>query len=199
VVVSDVTLESTRTVTQAEFAAWTAQRRRAGETSHIELMNRRIVMTPPAGHPHGEIENRIGTLLGAHVRACALGRVFGSSQGFELPSGDTVEPDAAFVSNARWAAAPVPVEGEFLKVVPDLVVEILSTSTASRDRGEKKAIYERNGMREYWLVDARAREVVVFVLEGDRYGAEVIVSENGRMTSRVVAGLAFDARDVFPS
>jgi Uma2 family endonuclease len=85
------------------------------------------------------------------------GKVLDSSQGFELPSGDTVEPDHSFVSNERWDAAPAPKLGEFLKVVPDLVVEVLSQKTASQDRGEKKAIYERNGVREYWLVDPRAR------------------------------------------
>jgi Uma2 family endonuclease len=44
-----------------------------------------------------------------------------------------------------------------LRIVPDLVVEVLSRKTASQDPGEKKAIYERNGVREYWLVDPRTR------------------------------------------
>lgn len=85
-----------------------------------------------------------------------------------------MEPDTSVVSNERWAAGPPPVEGKFLRVVPDIAFEILSGSTASRDRGEKKGIYETNGVREYWFVDARAREVLVFTLEAGRYGQERI-------------------------
>ena len=77
-------------------------------------------------------------------------------QGFDLPSGDTVAPDVSFTSKARWDAAPPPRPGKYLQVVPDLVVEVLSRSTKTRDRGEKKAIYEANGVAEYWLVNSQA-------------------------------------------
>ena len=49
-----------------------------------------------------------------------------------------------------------------LGIVPDLVVEVLSPSTARRDRTEKSAIYARNGDDEYWLVDDRKEEVLLF-------------------------------------
>jgi Uma2 family endonuclease len=80
------------------------------------------------------------------------------------------------------------------------VVEILSTSTASRDRGEKKAVYEKNGVKEYWIVDHRAREVVVFVLEseGGRYAQERVVVESERLLSLVLSRLEVELREVFP-
>ena len=62
--------------------------------------------------------------------------MLGSSAGYDLPSGDTLEPDVSFLSAARLAAGPAPERGRFLRIVPDLVVEILSDSTAKRDRGE---------------------------------------------------------------
>ena len=62
-----------------------------------------------------------------------------------------VMPDASFVVRARWEAEGPAEEGRFLRVVPDLVVESLSARTASYDRGEKKAIYETNAVREYWI------------------------------------------------
>jgi hypothetical protein len=65
---------------------------------------------------------------------------------------------------------------------------ILSTSTASRDRGDKKAIYARNGVREYWLVDPRARELLVLALDGDRYREPMIAAVSGRCESRVLEG-----------
>src|SRR5581483_6862444 len=157
----ELTFESIETVSQAEFAEW-VERRPPGDLSQSELLNGRIVLTPLAGWPHGRIVARVSASLHGHVSERRLGHVLGSSQGFELPSGDTVAPEATFVSNERWRAAPPPELGKFLRVVPDLVVEVLSASTATHDRGEKKAIYERNGVREYWLVDPRARHVVSF-------------------------------------
>ncbi len=192
----DVVFESTREMSQDEFAAWVEKR--ATEPNRYELLNGRVVMTPPAGYPHGEIEATLVSLLEQHVSARKLGKVFSSSQGFALPSGDTVAADASFVSSERWQAAPPPEPGKFLRVVPDLLVEILSTSTASRDRGEKKAIYARNGVREYWLVDSRAREVLVLALDGDRYREPMIVAVSGRCESRVLEGFEVEVGDLFP-
>ena len=158
----ELIFESTRTVTPEEFATFVATREAAGDTGHYELLNGRVVMSPPAGYPHGEVGSNVQRLLASFVWDRKLGRVFDSSQGFELPSGDMVEPDHAFVSHERWAMAPAPESGRFLRVGPDLIVEVLSGRTATQDRGEKKAIYDRKGVLEYWLVDPRAEEVTVF-------------------------------------
>jgi Uma2 family endonuclease len=188
--------ESTRTVTPDEFAEFVAERESQGDRSHYELLNGRIVMNPPAGYPHGEIGSNFQRLLGSFVRERKLGKVFDSSQGFELPSGDTVEPDHSFVSNERWSAAPAPVEGKFLSVVPDLIVEVLSPKTASQDRGEKKAIYAKNGVREYWLVDSRAREITLFSLEGDRYDRGTVYADGEACASSVLPGLSIRMSDL---
>jgi Uma2 family endonuclease len=194
----DVVFESTRTFDQDEFEAWVHERSRAGDIMHYELLNGRVVMTPPAGYPHGEVGSKIQGIVGPFVRSRRLGKVFDSSQGFALPSGDTLEPDTAFVSPERWAAAPPPEFGAFLHVVPDVVFEVLSKNTASRDRGEKKAIYAANGVREYWIVDARAQEVLVFSLDGARYGRERVFDMRQRATSLVLDGLEIPVADIMP-
>ncbi len=197
-VMNDLVFESTRTVSQDDFEEWAHERTRQRDVAHYELLHGRIVMTPPAGYPHGEVASKLQGIVGPFVRSRRLGKVFESSQGFALPSKDTVEPDTAFVSSERWAAGPPAVDGKFLRVVPDLVVEILSTGNASYDRGEKKGIYEQNGVREYWIVDARAREVLLFCLEGGAYGAELVFGEGERIVSRVLPGLEVAVADVMP-
>lgn len=49
---------------------------------------------------------------------------------------------------------------------PDLVVEVLSHSTANRDRGYKKNVYAKYGVREYWIVNPADRSVEVYLLRG---------------------------------
>jgi Uma2 family endonuclease len=190
--------ESTETVGADEFAMFVEERERQGDRTHYELLNGRVVMNPPAGYPHGEIGSNLQWLLGSFVRQRGVGRLFDSSQGFHLPSGDVIEPDHSFVSNARWEAAPRPEEGKFLRVVPDLIVEVLSTKTASQDRGEKKAIYERNDVREYWLVDPRSKEIVVFHHDAERFDRGTLSTLDGTCASRVLDGLTLRVSDVFP-
>lgn len=194
----DLVFESTRTVTPKEFAEFVATREATGDPGRYERLNGRVVMSPPAGHPHGEVGSNVQRLLASFVWDRKLGRVFDSSQGFELPSGDTVEPDHAFVSHERWAAAPAPEAGGFLRVVPDLIVEVLSGRTATLDRGEKKAIYERNGVLEYWLVDPRAEEVTVFRSVAGRFDGGRVYAATDRLSSQVLPGLMIDVHDLMP-
>ncbi len=193
----DLVFESTRGLTQAAFAVWVHERS-GWDLNHYELLQGRVTMTPPAGYPHGEIEANVLALLHAFAKPRGLGRVFGSSQGYELPSGDTLEPAASFVSTQRWQEAPPPEEGRFLRVVPDLVVEILSSGTAARDRGAKKAAYEASGVLEYWLVDRGAREIVRFVRGAEGFGEGRAFHVEELMRSEVLEGLEFPVRVVFP-
>ena len=52
---------------------------------------------------------------------------------------------------------------------PDMIVEILSPSTAERDIELKYALYEENGVKEYWIVQPNDQTVSVFDLEGEKY------------------------------
>lgn len=192
---SDPVFESVTTMDQASFATW-METRVARDDNHYELLNGRVVMSPPAGWPHGSVEGRLVTRMMTASDAARHGLVFGSSQGFELPTGDTVEPDASFVSMARWRAAPPPEIGKFLRVVPDLLVEILSPSTTSRDRGEKKAIYALAGVREYLLVDARARTLTVFLEGGTRFDLGRTFAEHERWSSAALPGLSLSLADL---
>ncbi|HYC57607.1 MAG TPA: Uma2 family endonuclease [Candidatus Binatia bacterium] len=181
--------------TQDEFVRWLEQRP-ASDIHHYELLDGHIVMTPPAGHPHGTVEGQIIYLLQRHVRAGNLGIVNGSSTGYALPLGQTLEPDVSFVSSATLAAGPAPEVGKFLRIVPDLVVEILSESTESRDLGEKRSIYERNGVAEYWLVAPQERQVTVLYRDGGTFSTSRTFRE-GAIASHVLPELSLTVEAVF--
>lgn len=156
--------------TQRQFRRWVDGRPR-GDCNHYELLRGQIVMSPPAGWTHARLEVRLARRLEEHVVGEGLGLVFGSSLGFDLPSGDTVQPDASFLTTERFRQHPPLRANQFLRAAPNLAVEILSPATEGHDRGEKKSIYERNGVDEYWIVDPRARAVTVFSHSDSGYGA----------------------------
>ena len=127
--VTETAFVSTETFDQRAFKRW-VENRPTTDINHYELTNGRIVMTPPAGWGHGETEARLVRILVDFAETNNLGRVFGSSTGYNLPSGDTLEPDVSFVSSERWAQGPLVGRAHFLRVVPNLVIEILSPATA---------------------------------------------------------------------
>jgi len=184
--------------TQDEFEAWCASFD-GSEIGRFEFLYGCVVAEPPAHWPHGKLDATFVHRLASQVEDVGRGLVFGSSQGFALPTGDTVEPDVAVVLRETWDAAPPPTLGRFLTVVPDLVVEVLSPSTARRDRGPKRDIYERNGVREYWLVDPRRREITVLARGVDgRLGPEHTVAGDDPARSTLLAGFSVRPSDIFP-
>ncbi|MCB9868745.1 MAG: Uma2 family endonuclease [Planctomycetes bacterium] len=191
--VHDIVYRSCEQFTQEDFAGFAASVP-PGDLCHYELIDGFIVREPPAGWPHGEVEGEIVFRLKSFLDGRGLGRSFGSSQGFEFPSGDTVEPDVSFVSAARWGTAPRP--RKFLRVVPELVFEILSPSTARIDLGPKRRVYARNGVLEYVLVDSERRVLTVFRGEERRSVGEELGAD-ATFSSRVLPGFGFRVGELF--
>jgi Uma2 family endonuclease len=184
--------------TQEEFENWCAACD-AVDDNHYEFLYGCVVAEPPARWPHGKIDGSMAHRLAAWVEDRELGLVFGSSQGFALPSGDTVQPDTAVVLNETWAAAPPPVRDRFLTVVPDLVVEILSPSTARVDLRVKRDIYQRNGVREYWIVDPPRRAITVLAAGPDgRFTAERTAVGDEPAESVLLPGFAVRPAELIP-
>jgi Uma2 family endonuclease len=192
---AETAFHSDESFTQQEFWHWLNERPRS-DVNHYELLNGRIVLTPPAGWPHARIGAKLVRALDEHVSHLKLGIVCDSSAGFDLPSGDTVEPDVSFISSERMAAGPAPERRKFVRIVPNLVVEILSDPTARRDRTEKKQIYEGNGVDEYWLVNPDRRDVTVFHLAGGRYDAGVVFA-GGQIVSKLLPALSIAVDEIF--
>lgn len=190
-----VTFRSEQRLTQAEFFAW-LQRRPADDIHHYELIQGRIVMSPPASFVHGKLDSVLNQKIRNHVERLGLGIVLGSSAGYDLPSGDTLEPDVSFIGRQRLEAAPTQPADRFCRIAPDLAIEILSPATARRDRTEKKRIYAANGVAEYWIVDPQKRAVTIFRLAGKAYEAGTIATA-GRLPSRVLPGLELSVEDLF--
>jgi Uma2 family endonuclease len=81
---------------------------------------------------------------------------------------------------------------------PDLIVEVLSPSTATRDLNEKFHLYEATGVREYWIVNPENKTLKVFILqENGKYAESVVYTKTGKAPVHIFKGLNIDLEKVF--
>ncbi len=78
---------------------------------------------------------------------------------------------------------------------PDLLVELVSPSSVRRDRYDKKALYARFGVKEYWLGDPANKALEILELKGDNYELHCCAEEKGKLASPLL-GLEFDLSEV---
>jgi Uma2 family endonuclease len=123
--------------------------RLAPEGQKAELIEAEMVFMPPAFYAHERLQSFLFTVLGFFVSRFDLGQLLGSRTAVYLSETETYEPDILFVSHKR---AHIITEQKLVEA-PDLVVEILSASTARYDRGAKLENYAKAGVRELWLID----------------------------------------------
>jgi Uma2 family endonuclease len=146
--------------TYAEFA-----RLPTSGSTRYEIIDGELVVTPAPGLKHQRIVTRLVSLLHAFARTHALGEAFVSPYDVLFAEGDYLEPDLLFVRKARAEL----VTDRGVEGAPDLVVEILSPSTAARDHGIKLERYRHHGVPEYWIVDPEEGAIEVWQLaEGAR-------------------------------
>ena len=90
------------------------------------------------------------------------GKPVGSSVQFLLPDGSGMSPDAAWVSNARLAALSKRERRQFLRLVPEFVIEVMSPSDRLAAAQKKMRLWAANGVELGWLIDADNRCVYVY-------------------------------------
>ena len=144
-----------------------------------------------------EIHQRILLLLGASwlwfVLERRLGAVYAAPFDVILSTTNVVQPDLIFVSSAR---AHIITEDN-IRGAPDLVVEILSPSTAGYDRTTKRNLYARHGVGEYWLIDPYAKTATALILGANGYDTHAVYGEGDTLTSPTLAGFALNLSDLF--
>ena len=108
---------------------------------------------------HGKIVVNICNIFGNYFEEHGSGEVFHDNTDVHLPDGNLFRPDVSVVCDLSIADRYGNING-----VPDLIVEVLSRSTEKNDRGIKKDVYERNGVKEYWIVSPKNKDIEVYHL-----------------------------------
>lgn len=130
-----------------------------------EIIDGDHYMTPSPSTTHQTVSKRLQHQLYTQVELAGLGLVFNAPCDVQLTDYDIVQPDLVVVLKDRTQMiTPTKING-----VPDLIVEILSPSTASNDTTLKKQLYERTGVAEYWIVDPDNQRLEQYRLVDDVY------------------------------
>lgn len=121
-----------------------------------------IIVMPPAGGATGHRNLEIAAQLRNWAREDSTGVAFDSSTGFDLPSGATRSPDAAWVQRERLANLSPQEKERFLPLCPDFALELRSPSDALSDLQRKMEEYLENGCRLGWLIDPMEQRVHIY-------------------------------------
>jgi Uma2 family endonuclease len=160
-----------------------------------ELIEGELLMAPSPVTAHQRILIKLLSEIFNFITQNSLGEVFTSPYDVVLDEYNVLQPDIIFVSKER---AEIITEKN-IKGAPDLVVEIISESTAYRDTIQKKRLYARFGIKEYWIVAPDDKLVEVYVLKDkeDAYSLVKIYLEDHVLESTVLKGLKIDLKKIF--
>lgn len=140
-----------------------------------ELIDGEIVMAPSPFRSHQRVILEIAFLLRKYLEERpGAGKIYLAPFDVHFSENDVLCPDLSFFLTDRCHL----LSDRGAEGAPDLVVEVLSPSTARRDRKDKREIYTRSGVRELWLVHPELETIEVFKL-AEQPDQPVAVLENG--------------------
>lgn len=185
-------LPQEKSYTLADALAWPGDLR-------IELIDGQPVMMTPPKREHQRISGALFAQLyyflqgkPCQVYAAPFAvRPFEKSDDSAEDVNTMVEPDISVVCSSDK------LDEIGCKGAPDLVIEILSDSTKRHDRVVKFNLYQRAGVREYWLVDPSLHTVQVYTLEDGRYNAAEAYTTAAEVPVGILPGCVINLRQVF--
>ena len=154
----------------ADFRRWTCSEK-FPESGRVDYISGRleIDLSPDNLYFHTAPRSEIGAVIGNRLKGTGLGRVFVGRTRISVPDADlSAEPDVIFVSHTairEGRVRQVPTSdlkrGSYIEIEgpPDLVVEVVSNSSKAKDTERLFTAYYAAGVFEYWLVDARGRDL----------------------------------------
>ena len=135
------------------------------EGTLCQLINNKLIMSPAPKEIHQEVLNRINVRIFNFLEVSKIGKVRISPYDVHFSKQNILQPDLFFIRNENLDR----IEKDGLYGAPDMVIEVLSPSTSKIDYEEKKLVYERYGVEEYFIVDPNTRSVDSFFLKDDKY------------------------------
>src|SRR5439155_14302862 len=159
-----------------------------------EIVDGELFVTPSPLAGHQLIVSRTAAPFLLFLRDHPIGELFVAPLDVIFGEYDVLEPDLLFILNEHRSIIQ-----DWVRGAPDLVIEVLSPTTAPQDRGPKLKAYARFGVPEYWIVDPDNRAVEVYRLAQSGYPEPRRFLVPDTLTSPLLPGFALAVRDIFTS
>jgi Uma2 family endonuclease len=159
-----------------------------------ELIRGELIEVPPAGFDHGDIALAVGTELRAYAKRTGTGRAAGAETGYILAEDPDVmlAPDASFVFNDRLP--PRDERRRFLRLAPDLAVEVVSPNDSASYVQRKVIEYLNAGVKLVWIVDPEVESITVY---DDSGTVRFLSTEDELDGGEVLPGLSISIAAIF--
>jgi Uma2 family endonuclease len=165
------------------------------DRNRYEIVDGELFVTPAPIPLHQRIVGNLFGWLWQHVRQQRLGEVFVAPLDVVFGAGTALEPDLIFISRTRLHI----IGDKNLTGPPDLVVEVLSESTARLDRDVKPKQYALYGVPEFWLIDPVGKTVQIFRLREGAYELAARLSYKDNLESPLFPGLRLPVSSLWES
>jgi Uma2 family endonuclease len=161
-----------------------------------ELIDGEHYVTPSPNTKHQQVSGNLHWLIRSYLETHPVGKVFYAPFDVLFSQFDVVEPDLLFVSSARLSEV---VTLKHVISAPDLIVEIGSPRTRRRDETIKRRLYERSGVKEYWIVDPDVDVVRVYRPGEGSYTRplELSLEAGDTLTTPLLPGLELPLGQIF--
>lgn len=141
------------------------------ETTLAEVINETLYMSPAPIGKHQRTIRKLISQMAVHTEANGIGEIFVSPFDVFLDEhSNAVQPDLFYISINRLDMVD---DDGGVHGVPDLIIEILSPGNPKYDLETKKDLYEKFGVKEYWIVNPSNRETLGYSLLGRKYGQPI--------------------------
>jgi Uma2 family endonuclease len=165
------------------------------DEKRYEIINGELFMVPAPNLSHQDISRNLEYLMWNYVREKNLGVVYDAPVDVVLSEENVFQPDIVFVSRDNFGI----LKEKAIFGAPDLVVEIISPSSIYNDMNVKKEIYEKFGVKEYWIVDPANKAIQIFTLEGGKFKLHFFGYETGKASSKIIQGFEVELEEIFKS
>lgn len=157
------------------------------EGTLAQLIENDIVMSPSPLFMHQKALDKIYRKIGNFVEDNGLGQTLCAPMDVFLEKKNIFHPDILFIGKERLHL----IEEDGIHGAPDLIIEILSPSTAKYDLEEKNDVYERCGVSEYWVVDPATNSTEGYFLKKRTF---VLIEKNKNVINSRLFKTAFHFR-----
>ena len=147
---------------------------------------------PSPFRKHQIVSMNLSAALHFHVKKNKLGQVLAAPMDVHFGKKNIVQPDIIFVSNNRKSILKKFVEG-----APDFLVEILSYGTKDKYFGEKKALYGKKGVLEYWVIDPDTETIEVFKKNKNTLITDKKYKQKDTIKSTIIKDFQMDVSAIF--